>query len=94
MKEAYFALFPMGAHVTGMTPYILSTYAYNATVFYLVNISFLENVLNQLFLPKENSISQASYRTMVLTICFQLSKKQTILWRWSGSKKKKCMEMY
>ena len=55
--------------------------SYNATVFYFDNISFLEHVLNQLFLPNKNSISQASYRTMVLTICFQLFKKQTILWR-------------
>ena len=53
MKEAYFALFPMGAHVTGMTPYILSTYAYNATVFYLVNISFLENVLKPIIFSQK-----------------------------------------
>ena len=55
--------------------------SYNATVFYFVNISFLEHVLNQLFLPNKSSVSQASYHTMVLTICFQLFKKQTILWR-------------
>ena len=60
--------------------YILSQ-SYNAAVFYFVNISFLEHVLNQLFLQKESSISQAYFRTMVLTICFQLVKKQTILWR-------------
>ena len=24
-NEAYFALFPMGAHVTGMTPYIIGS---------------------------------------------------------------------
>ena len=54
---------------------------YNATVFYFDNISFLAHVLNQLFLPNESSISRASYRTMVLTIRFQLLKKQTILWR-------------
>ena len=62
-----------------MTPglhlkYILSQ-SYNATVFYFDNISFPAHVLNQLFLPNESSISQASYRTMVLTICFQLFKK-------------------
>ena len=69
--------------------------SYNATVFYFDNISFLEHVLNQLFLPNESSvsqasyctlpnessISQASYCTLVLTISFQLFKKQTILWR-------------
>ena len=55
--------------------------SYNASVFYFDNISFLAHVLNQLFLPNEYSISQASYRKMVLTICFQLFKKQTILWR-------------
>ena len=49
---------------------------------FLVIISLsLEHVVNQLFLLNESSISQASYRTMVLTICFQLFKKQTILWR-------------
>ena len=31
------------------------------------------------FLPDESSFSQASYCTMVLTNCFQLLKKQTIL---------------
>ena len=46
-------------------------------MFYFDNISFQEHVLNQLFLQYESSISQASYRT----ICFQLYKKQTILWR-------------
>ena len=45
---------------------------------YFDNIIFLEYVLNQLFLPNKSSISQASYRTMILTICFQLFKKQTI----------------
>ena len=60
--------------------YILSQ-SYNATVFYFNNILFLAHVLNHLFLPNESSISQASYRTMVLTICFQLFKKQTVLWR-------------
>ena len=55
--------------------------SYNATVFYFDNISFIEHVFNQLFLPNESSIIQASYRTMILTICFQLFKKQTILWR-------------
>ena len=63
-----------------MPLYILSQ-SYNATVFYFDNISFLAHVLNQLFLPNESSISQASYRTMVLTICFQMFKTQTILWR-------------
>ena len=52
--------------------------SYNATVFCYENISFLAHVLNQLLLPNESSISQASYCTMVLTICFQLFKKQTI----------------
>ena len=33
-----------------------------------------------IFFPNESSISQASYLTMDLTICFQLFKKQTILW--------------
>ena len=55
---------------------------YNGTVFYFDNISFLECVLNQLFLPNESSISQASSRTMVLTICFQLFKKRTIFTGW------------
>ena len=55
--------------------------SYKATVFYFDNISFLEHVSNQLFLPNESSISQASYRTMVLTIYFQLFRKQTILRR-------------
>ena len=45
-------------------------------VFYFDNISFLAHVLNQLFLPNTSSISQASYHTMVLTICFQLFKKK------------------
>ena len=48
-----------------MIEYILSQ-IYNATVFYFDNISFLEHVLNQLFLPNESSVSQASYSTMVL----------------------------
>ena len=39
------------------------------------NIYSLAHVLNQLFLPNESSISQASYHTMVLTICYQLLKK-------------------
>ena len=51
--------------------------SYDVTVFYFDNISFRVNVLNHLFLPNESSISQASYHTMVLTICFQLFKKQT-----------------
>ena len=56
--------------------------SYNTTLFYYFgNTSFLANVLNQLFLPNESLNSQVSYRTMVLTICFQLFKKQTILWR-------------
>ena len=58
--------------------------SYNATVFYFDNVSFLAHVFNQLFLPNESSISQATNRRMVLTICFQLFKKQTILWRWGG----------
>ena len=53
---------------------------YNATKFYF-DISFLENVLNHLFLTNRSSVSQASYRTIVLTISFHLFKKQTILWR-------------
>ena len=53
-------------------------------LFYFDNISFLAHALNQSCLPNESSISQASYRTMVLTICFQLFKKQTILWRLDG----------
>ena len=69
--------------------------SYNATVFYFDNVSLLAHVFNQLFLPNESSISQATYRRMVLTICFQLFKKQTILWRWGwGLKKMKCMVMY
>ena len=58
-------------------------------MFYFNNISFLAHVLNQLFLPNKISISQASYRIMILTICFQLFKKYTILWRYGGWKKKK-----
>ena len=61
--------------------YFILSQSYNATVFCFDNISFLEHVLNQLYLPNKSSISQASYRTLVLTICFQLFKKQTILWR-------------
>ena len=57
-------------------PTILSQ-SYNATLFNF-DISFLAHILNQLFLANESSISQAPYRTMVLTICFQLFKKQTI----------------
>ena len=53
----------------------------NASVFYFDNISFLAHVLNQLFLPNQSSVSQAALRTIVLRICFQLFKKQTILWR-------------
>ena len=56
-------------------------------MFYFDDISFLEYVSNQLFLPNESSISQASYRTTVLTICFQLFRKQTILRRQGGWKK-------
>ena len=48
----------------------------NAAVFYFDNISFLEHLLNQLFLPNESSVGQASYRTVVLTICFQLFKNK------------------
>ena len=55
--------------------------SYNATVFYFDNVSFPEHALNQLFLPNKSSISPASYHTMVLTICFQQLKKQTILLR-------------
>ena len=53
--------------------YILSQ-NYNAAVFHfqIDTISFLVHVLNQLFLPNENSVRQASYRTMILTISFQL----------------------
>ena len=65
--------------------YILSQ-SYNATVFYFDNISFLEHALNQLFIPNKSPVSQISYRTMVLTICFQLFKKQTILWRYGDWK--------
>ena len=54
--------------------------SYNAAVFYCDSISFLEHVLNQLFLLNESPISQASYLTMVSTICFQLFKIQPILW--------------
>ena len=54
--------------------YILSQ-SYNATLFYFDNISFLGHVLNQLFLPNGSSISHATYRTMVLTFCFQLFTK-------------------
>ena len=39
--------------------------SYNAIVFYFDNISFWEHVLNQLYLPNECSVSQASYRIMV-----------------------------
>ena len=48
-------------------PHILSQ-SLNAIVFYFDNISFLEHVLNQLFLRNESLISQQFYRTMVLTI--------------------------
>ena len=58
--------------------------SYNTSVFYFDNISFLGHVLNQLFLPNERSINQASSRTVVLNICFQLFKKQTFLW-WCTS---------
>ena len=51
----------------------LYIYWAKATVYYFDNISFLEHVSNQFFLPNESSISQASYRLMVLTICFQRS---------------------
>ena len=61
-------------------PSILSQ-SYNATVFYFDNIFFLAHVLNQLLLLNESSISQASTHTIIVTICFQLFKKQTILWR-------------
>ena len=40
--------------------------------FILIISLFLERVFNQLFLPNESSVSQASYRTVVLRICFQL----------------------
>ena len=70
-----------GDKMTYITSKHILSQSYNATVFYFDNISFLEHVLNQLVLQNESSISQASYRTKVLTICFQLSKKLTILWR-------------
>ena len=39
VNEAYFALFPMGAHVTGMTPYvssrILVVHRYNIVLYYI-----------------------------------------------------------
>ena len=48
--------------------------------------------ISSIFAPKAKNvqilISQESYHTMVLTICFQLFKKQTILWRYGGWKKK------
>ena len=69
------------------TSHSILSQSYNATVFYFDNISFLAYVLNQVFLPKESSVSHASYRAMVLTICFQLFKQQTILWRQSSWKK-------
>ena len=46
------------------------------TVFYFDNISFLAHLLNQLFIPNESSVSQASYRTMVLTICSNCSRNK------------------
>ena len=49
-------------------PFDILSQSFNATVLYFDNISFLAHVLNQLFLPNESSISQASYRTKVLTI--------------------------
>ena len=58
-------------------------------MFYFDNTSFLEHVLSQLFLLNKSSISQASYRTMVLTICIQLFKKQTIYGGRVVEKKKK-----
>ena len=67
--------------------YILSQ-SYDATVFYF-DISFLAHVLNKWFLPNESSVSQASYRTIVLTICFQLFKKQTVFRGRVVEKKKK-----
>ena len=57
--------------------YILSQ-SHNATVFYFDNISIC---IKPIISSNESSINQASYRTMVLTICIQLFKKQTILWR-------------
>ena len=68
--------------------------SYNATVFYFDNVSFLEHELNQLFLPNESSISQASYLIMVVTICFQLFKKQTIFGDSVVETKMKWMVMY
>ena len=60
---------------TKTTKYVHNTYSepklYSATVFYFDNMSFLEHVLNQVSIPNESSISQAFYRTTVLTICFQ-----------------------
>ena len=50
---------------------------------YFDNISFLAHVLNQLYLLNKSSNSQACYRTMVFTICFQLFKKQTILLKYT-----------
>ena len=61
---------------------------YNANVYYFDNISFLGHVSNQLFLQNESSICQASYRRMVLTICFQLLRKQTISTEVGWMKKK------
>ena len=56
--------------------YTILSRSYNAPVFYFDNnISFLDHVLNQLFLPNYSSISQASYRTVFSTICFQLFDK-------------------
>ena len=45
--------------------YILSQ-SYNATVFYFDNISFLEHVSSQLFLPNESSINQIKIRNEIL----------------------------
>ena len=56
-------------------------------MFYLDNISFQKHVLNQLYFQNESLISQAPNCTIVLTICFHLFKKQTILWRQGGRKK-------
>ena len=71
----------------GLPKYILNQ-SYNATVFYFDNISFLAHVLNQLFFPNESSISQASYRTVVLIICFQDFKIQDLFKHLSGLKSK------
>ena len=51
--------------------YILSQ-IYNVTVFHFDKISFLVHVLNQLCLPNESLISQASYYDGFNNPCFQM----------------------